>query len=500
MIDGAPAVRLWHLPPATPQPPLVEEAGVVRPPAVTPELARVANAALDAAAPALAQLPVAQIVAAIDAAVRRWQDANDPHRIALLQHGPALTGYGHAALTYAVDVMLGECRADGLQRLLRSELGDPAVLDGFAACGDALLLARGPGRQLHVYAGTVPTVPVIGIAGALLLKSPLLVKPSAHDPLVPALFAQTLAEVEPRLGAALAVLPWRGGDAAVEAAALEGAGAVVVHGSDTTVERWRERTPGTARFVGHGHRISVAAVGREALAGSQAVETARRLAWDVALFDQRGCLSPRLALVERGGDVSPEAFAEAVAAQLAALETTLPRGAIDPEEGARIQALRGAAAFRAAIGEPITLHASAGSTLWTVLCDGSGAIEPSPSGRFATLVPVDSLEGRLPDILGGLPVSSLGLAAQLARYAALAAPAGAHATRICPLGRMGEPPLTWRQDGVPVLAGLVTWAGVEGPRPPSPAARARSSPERTDCAVADGSRARGCARDPGSPH
>jgi hypothetical protein len=34
-------------------------------------------------------------------------------------------------------------------------------------------------------------------------------------------------------------------------------------------------------------------------------------------------------------------------------------------------------------------------------------------------------------------------------------------TRVCPLGRMQEPPLTWRHDGRPALADLITWTDLE---------------------------------------
>ena len=44
------------------------------------------------------------------------------------------------------------------------------------------------------------------------------------------------------------------------------------------------------------------------------------------------------------------------------------------------------------------------------------------------------------------------LAAELARWGA---------TRICPLGQMQNPPLTWRHDGRPSLGDLVTWTDWE---------------------------------------
>ncbi|HEU0040218.1 MAG TPA: acyl-CoA reductase, partial [Verrucomicrobiae bacterium] len=35
------------------------------------------------------------------------------------------------------------------------------------------------------------------------------------------------------------------------------------------------------------------------------------------------------------------------------------------------------------------------------------------------------------------------------------------ATRVCPLGQMQNPPLTWRHDGRPALGDLVTWTDWE---------------------------------------
>jgi hypothetical protein len=35
------------------------------------------------------------------------------------------------------------------------------------------------------------------------------------------------------------------------------------------------------------------------------------------------------------------------------------------------------------------------------------------------------------------------------------------ATRVCPVGRMQEPPLAWHHDGRPALADLVTWTDLE---------------------------------------
>ncbi|HEY7296082.1 MAG TPA: acyl-CoA reductase, partial [Dehalococcoidia bacterium] len=431
---------------------------------IAPALVQAANVALDAAGERLAAIPADEIVAAIDRALACWRDPGDPRRAALLEQGPALTGYSREALAYAIDRMLPAFGTDGLQTLLRDELGHPAMLDGFAAAGSGpRRMARGSGRQFHVFAGTVPTVPIFSLICALLLKCPVLAKPSAHDPLFPAIFAQTLAAVEPRLAGVLAVLPWPGGqgDNALERAAVAGAAAVVVYGSDETVATYRALAPAQVRFVGYGHALSVAAIARAALTAELAQETARRLAWDVALFDQRGCLSPQFALLERGGETAPEAFCELLAADLDALRVHLPRGPLDAADHARIRAVREAARFRAAIEPGVRLWESTVSTDWTVLLlphlnSGSGG-----ESRTIAVVPVDDLAAALTATCAGLPLSCIGLAAPEARLRELEPTLARIATRICPLGRMQEPPITWRHGGRPNLSDLVTWIDIE---------------------------------------
>jgi hypothetical protein len=59
-------------------------------------------------------------------------------------------------------------------------------------------------------------------------------------------------------------------------------------------------------------------------------------------------------------------------------------------------------------------------------------------------------------------VSTVGLAAsdEIARELALTL-ARWGVTRICPIGQMQNPPLTWRHDGRPALGDLVRWTDYE---------------------------------------
>jgi hypothetical protein len=65
----------------------------------------------------------------------------------------------------------------------------------------------------------------------------------------------------------------------------------------------------------------------------------------------------------------------------------------------------------------------------------------------------DSVRGKVSTVGIAAPEEKLNeVATQLARWGA---------TRICPLGQMQNPPLTWRHDGRPALGDLVTWTDLE---------------------------------------
>jgi hypothetical protein len=112
-------------------------------------------------------------------------------------------------------------------------------------------------------------------------------------------------------------------------------GEVHVYGRDATIAAVRARVRHGVIVRGHGAGMGVAVVTRSADAGASAASLAR----DVVLFDQRGCLSPRVAFVE-GDAGAAAAFAAALHRELGAWEDRVPRGSLSDEERAQASAWR----------------------------------------------------------------------------------------------------------------------------------------------------------------
>jgi len=167
--------------------------------------------------------------------------------------------------------------------------------------------------------------------------------------------------------------------------------------------------------------------------------------------------------VEHGGGLSAEQFAEELAAELTRRELSEPRGRLSPQDAATIASKRSFYKVRAANSPDTRLWCSEDSTAWTVLYEADPRFQLSSLHRFIYVKAVTDLA----DLLQGAEnvrgkVSTVGLAAtedrapqiatQLARWGV---------TRVCPLGQMQSPPLTWRHDGRPSLGDLITWTDWE---------------------------------------
>lgn len=372
---------------------------------------------------------------------RRWLDPQDRFRRRALAEVGAATGYAPGFIEAGIDHVMGQL-AHGLRAWVQAELPAREV--------------RRPGLRsrwhppritLFLFAGNVPGVPAPDIAGALAIGSAALCKVAAGEPHFAPIFIESIAAADGELGESAAALYWPGSSEAHLEAALRHAEAVVAYGSDESVRSVAARVKPGLPFLAYGHRLSLAVVGPGAPRDAPA-----RAAFDVAAFDQQGCVSPHVIYV--AGD-APR-FAAALAAELERLQAVHSRAPVSLAEAAAIRRVRDEAEFKAGA----TLFAS-GDTGWTVVCDEDDrAFRPSPLGRTVRVHPLAGID-ELPDLLRPArrylqTCAFAGAAEDAERLAELIG-----VTRICPLGRAQYPPIAWQHDGQPVLSRLVRWVDIE---------------------------------------
>jgi hypothetical protein len=322
---------------------------------------------------------------------------------------------------------------------------------------------HGPQFLVHIAAGNIPNPALMSLALGLLTRSAQFMKCASGASLLPRLFAHSIYEADPKLGACLELAEWPGGNASLETTLFDEADCLTATGNDKTLAAIQSRLPAKIRFLGYGQRVSFGFVTREVLRDETVAEIISRVADDVIAWDQNGCLSPHAIYVEERGAVESDKFAGLLAAELMKRETVEPRGRITIEDSAAIASRRSMYETLAAHRGDVKIWQSQNSTAWTVVFEHEVRFHFSPLNRFVFVKPVPDLEMVLQgvDELKG-KVSTAGIAAtpdklkelapQLARWGV---------TRICPAGQMQNPPLTWRHDGRPALGDLVTWTDFE---------------------------------------
>lgn len=399
----------------------------------------------------LLHTPVSEIVGAIDATVRRLR-TSPADAIELVS---AATGYSRPVVAETLTHMLDDWSATSLETMLAAELGDPRVLDHAVPDGRVpgrQLAAFGYARALHIFSGNVPGVAVTSLVRSLLVKSATFGKLASGEPVLPVLFARTLADVAPGLAQSLALCYWPRTALQTQDIALGASDAVVVYGGAEAVADVRAATPAATRLVVHGPRLSFGIVGPEST-GRTAAGAARA----VAAYDQQGCVSPHLVYVV-GDRAKAEEFARDVADQLRLTAAKLPRGTLTPEEAVAIRNARTAAEFSGTA----QLFGEEGSG-YTVILEEAPEFRVSCLNRVLYVKPVATTQ----EIAPVLPGSGLLQSAAVEGFpenekAELVRMLGLHGvSRVTSFERLPWPPMHWHHDGSAPIRELVWWQDIE---------------------------------------
>lgn len=416
-----------------------------------------------------------------------WLEPENKFRRLALEHGPEATGFSKPVLEKGLDDFFRHFTPENFQALLAQDLAEPAPDDSADTPHHAPVASKrvedrsrtcraeaqhrpithhfwhGPQLLVHIAAGNIPNPALMSLTLGLLTRSAQFMKCASGASLLPRLFAHSIYEVAPKLGACLELAEWHGGSHSLEDALFAEAGCVTATGSDETLTAIRSRLPAKVRFLEYGHRVSFGLVTREVLREETVAEIVSRVADDIVAWDQNGCLSPHVIYVEERGAVESDKFASLLGAELVKRESSEPRGKISVEESAAIASRRSMYETLAAHRGDVKIWQSQNSTAWTVVFEHEVRFHFSPLNRFVFVKPVpdlaavlqgvDELKGKVSTVaLAAPPEKAKELASQLARWGV---------TRICAPGQMQNPPLTWRHDGRPALGDLVTWTDFE---------------------------------------
>lgn len=294
------------------------------------------------------------------------------------------------------------------------------------------------GLLLISLAANLPGLAVQPLLPALLLRRPVILKSPTSEPLFAPAFVRALSRRLSPLSSALAAVTWQGGDQALEAPLLSAADRVLAYGEADTLTDLESRAPG--RIFAYGPKTSLAVVDHTIAPDSVAAGLAR----DIALFDQRGCLS--IQAVFTTGDAAD--LAARLAEALRELACEWPPGPMDPVAAAGVQQIRSEAALRGLFCAAMSLAEG------TVVLESERVFQPSPGLRTVRIHPLSTLAD-LPEILidwsGRLQGAALAGDETRALIPSLRELGISH---FAPPGQLQTPDAIWHNGGVHPFAAL----------------------------------------------
>lgn len=279
----------------------------------------------------------------------------------------------------------------------------------------SLIEVAGTAPRVHVIlSANVFTGAVRALALALAASAEVYVRPSRREAVVAPLLAHALDEAKAvtRVHLVDEIAPLSGDE-------------VHVYGRDETIRALRAKLSADIRLRGHGTGFGLALIE----ATTDLDRAAEALARDIVPFDQRGCLSPRVAFAPAS---IAEAFASRLATALEAAHQRVPRGQVFEDERAE------AAVWMSTVAMTGGLHRGPWGAVGLDLSARTLLLPPVARHLHVTAVHdaehLSQLLSRLAHFVTTLGASAPGPLLEAARNLAKGA-------RLAPLGVMQRPPL-----------------------------------------------------------
>ncbi|MSP23852.1 MAG: proline dehydrogenase [Myxococcales bacterium] len=239
---------------------------------------------------------------------------------------------------------------------LELALGEHLETDASDAEMAAFIGRSGVAERCHVVlAANVCTAALRAVAFAFATAPRVLLRPSRRDPALARILAECLPELQLIDDLAFSATQLVASTASGASGASTASTASVastshgeeahLYGSDAALDAIVAGLPRDLRVLRHGSGMGLAFIARSGGAtdsggDAESLELAAALlARDLIVFDGRGCLSPRVALVD-GAPERAHAFARALDAELTRRAATVRRGTLDDDARAELSRYR----------------------------------------------------------------------------------------------------------------------------------------------------------------
>jgi Acyl-CoA reductase (LuxC) len=194
-----------------------------------------------------------------------------------------------------------------LRFMVRNELGDPQLLDGWQPVlrpdGKLALCRAFPPRMVQVIAGNSPGVAAASIIRGALTKGVSLIKLPSNDLFSATAILRIMAGIAPDhpIVRSFSAVYWRGGDQAVEARIFQPQyfDKLIAWGGESTIRNALKHVGPGFELISFDPKTSISFIGREAfVTDADLARVAELGAIDATHYNQQACVCSRVQFVE----------------------------------------------------------------------------------------------------------------------------------------------------------------------------------------------------------
>ena len=411
----------------------------------------------------LYRLTFDQILDYLEALGERLTFAGNPHMQAAYELSARVSGLGEDILRHTYETVGHIFQREMVREIVERTVGIP-YLEGWVQtplANGAVAAVRAFGaRSVHVVAGNVPTVSALSIIRNAVTRSDAILKTPSNDPLTAAAIARTMVDMAPDhpITRHLSIAYWKGGDPAVEEALYQPRyiEKIIAWGGLASIQHIKKYIQPGIDLITLDPKLSSTIIGRQAFKDETAMlAAADRVALDIGMFNQEGCLNARVIYAETGTDergiATLNRFGSLVFDAIQALPSHVSSAAraLDPALAEEIESLRLGSQWHKVIGGD-----RRGAVIVSQI-DEPVEFARMLANRVANLVPIDELETAIKAV--NAYTQTIGIYPDNLKTELRDRLAFHGAQRLVSLGYAGNPVFAGPQDAMEPLRRMCRW-------------------------------------------
>ncbi len=253
-------------------------------------------------------------------------------------------------------------------------------------------------RAVHIIAGNVPVVGVTTVIRNAITRSDAIIKTPSNDPLTTAAVVRTMIDMAPDhpITRHVSVAYWKGGDEQIEQHLYDPRRVekIIAWGGFAGIKHLTQYLQPGLDLITLDPKHSSTIIGREAFTDEGTLDSvAKRLALDVGVLNQEGCVNARVVYVQSGTDTDGLERANELGKRMfAALQSlpdhlSTPHKAFDPELKAELDAL-------AFVEDEFRLYGGRRNEGAVIVSQSDSAVDFARmlACRVANIVPIDDVD------------------------------------------------------------------------------------------------------------